>query len=44
MCSPGNTVQYKAMYCALVQGHLIARQIDPGPSSAMGMKARDKEH
>lgn len=31
------------MYYALVQGDLIARQIDPGPSSAMSIKARTKE-
>lgn len=31
------------MYYALVQGDSIARQIDPGPSSAMGIKARTKE-
>lgn len=32
------------MYCAVVQGKLIARQIDSGLSTAMAVKARAKEH
>lgn len=31
------------MYCAVVQGELVARQIDSGLNSAVDVKARAKE-